>query len=192
MLIPGVHNMESLKVLILSHNVLTAVPAGVGKLDKLNTLQMSYNQLSKLSTDLGHTTGLTQLLIDHNELTEMPVEMGRLTNLTDLALEGNFWTKPPTVIIDQGCDVIVEYLGRLLEARATRLLFMDNMKLPFLPPEMLDMPYLTGLSMADNQVCMPKTQTQTQTHTETRMETQTEMHAKRALTTALRYSNETC
>ncbi|KAJ1481957.1 hypothetical protein T484DRAFT_1805618 [Baffinella frigidus] len=122
--------MASLRVLLLSHNRLTVTPAGIGKLGKLNTVHLSYNQLG----------------------TVLPPEFGALTSLVSLELEGNSFVRPPPIVIDQGCEVLIEYLSRVLEARSSRLLFMDNMKLPFFPPEMMDMPTLTGLSMADNQL----------------------------------------
>lgn len=73
-----IRNMKNLKVLNLSNNNFTGVPAEVGQLDKLEVLDLS-----------------------NNPITGLPYEIGNLQNLKTLNLKGTNYSKQDLEVIKQ-------------------------------------------------------------------------------------------
>lgn len=73
-----IRHLQNLRVLNLSHNHFTGVPAEVGQLSNLEVLDLSDNQL----------TGL-------------PYELGNLSNLKELNLKGNAYAQSDLIIIKE-------------------------------------------------------------------------------------------
>jgi Leucine-rich repeat (LRR) protein len=74
-----VRHLVNLRILDLSNNNFTGVPAEVGQLNKLEVLDLS-----------------------NNSLTGLPYELGNLSNLTILDLRGNDYAKADLEIIKKG------------------------------------------------------------------------------------------
>lgn len=82
-----IKNMKNLKVLNLSNNKFTGVPAEVGQLDKLEVLDLS-----------------------NNPITGLPHEIGNLQNLKTLNLKGTNYSKQDLEIIKQNLPSTTEIL----------------------------------------------------------------------------------
>ncbi len=65
-----IQNLQNLKVLNLSNNKFTGVPAEVGQLKKLEILNLSNNQLTGLPYELGNLSNLKLLDLTGNNYSE--------------------------------------------------------------------------------------------------------------------------
>lgn len=82
-----IRNLKNLKVLNVSNNQMTGVPAEIGQLSKLEALDLS-----------------------NNKLTGLPYELGNLKNLKVLKLSGNDYSKQDLEVIKKGlpASVVIE------------------------------------------------------------------------------------
>jgi hypothetical protein len=78
-----------LKVLILSYNQLSSLPAIIGNLCNLIILKIDYNNLKNIPVEIGNLSNLIYLSLNGNGLTSLPPEIGKLSNLTYLYLWNN-------------------------------------------------------------------------------------------------------
>lgn len=62
-----IRNLKGLKILDLSNNEFTGVPAEIGQLTSLEVLDLSNNQLTGLPHELGNLSNLKQLILTGNE-----------------------------------------------------------------------------------------------------------------------------
>jgi len=84
-------NLESLD---LSDNRLTGAPqAEIRHLQKLKILDLSGNDLTGLPAELGQLKNLEVLDVSDNRLTGLPLELGNLTQLRVLDITGNQYSK---------------------------------------------------------------------------------------------------
>lgn len=65
-----VGQLKNLKVLDVSHNAMTGVPAEIGQLQKLEILDLSYNQLTGLPNELGNLKNLKTLDLRGNTVSQ--------------------------------------------------------------------------------------------------------------------------
>ncbi len=80
---------DQVKILVLSHNRLRAVPESLGNLTSLRSLVLSHNRLRAVPESLGNLHSLLNLSLDNNQLRFLPESLGNLTSLTNLILRGN-------------------------------------------------------------------------------------------------------
>lgn len=94
----------------LSSNVLTgSLQAEIRHLQKLKVLDLSDNQMTGVPAEIGQLSNLEELDLSNNQLTGLPYELGNLSNLVLLDLRGNNYAEadlarikaslPSTVVI---------------------------------------------------------------------------------------------
>ena len=148
---------DTLEVLNLSGNALSALPDDLPRLHKLQVLFCSDNQFTEVPAVLGRCAGLQMvgfkanqlrtlpgaalpprlrwLILTDNQLEELPAEIGNCTQLQKLMLAGNRLTALPATLAN--CHNL-----ELLRIAANRL--------AALPPGLLALPRLAWLAYAGN------------------------------------------
>jgi Leucine-rich repeat (LRR) protein len=90
----SVFNRTDIAELNLSHNVLTdALQSQVGQLKNLKILNLSYNKFTGVPAEVGQLKNLEVLNLSNNELTGLPNELGNLSNLKLLDISGNNYSE---------------------------------------------------------------------------------------------------
>lgn len=85
-----VFNRRTLVELNLSHNLLDgALQAEVRHLQNLKVLNLSNNRFTGIPAEIGQLGQLEVLDVSHNNITGLPLELGNLKNLKVLNLSGN-------------------------------------------------------------------------------------------------------
>lgn len=156
---------DTLEILDLSGNDLTALPTDFGKLHKLRILFCSNNPFNVLPEVLGDcpllemvgfkankietiperalNTNLRWLILTDNNITELPASIGLCTRMEKLMLAGNKLSKLPDEL--QCCQNLA-------------LLRISANKLESLPPWLQFMPKLFWLAFSGNPFCtLPET-----------------------------------
>jgi len=151
---------ETLEILDLSGNALSALPDDLPRLHKLRILFCSDNRFTELPAVIGQCARLDMvgfkanwirtvsaealaahlrwLILTDNRITELPPEIGRCTRLQKLMLAGNqLQSLPPEMARCTGLE--------LLRIAANRL--------PDLPDLLLSLPKLSWLAFAGNPFC---------------------------------------
>jgi|GEM_PF-5645789 len=85
----GIKFPESLSILRLNDNKLTAEPNGIWDLPNLSTLYLDNNKLHALSPRVGALTKLFSLGLSGNHLIALPNELGNLSDLEELHVANN-------------------------------------------------------------------------------------------------------
>jgi hypothetical protein len=151
---------DSLEILDLSGNALSALPDDLPRLHKLRILFCSDNQFTQLPAVLGqcpqlamvgfkanqirHVPGqalprmLRWLILTDNQIAELPAEIGQCTQLQKLMLAGNQIRALP---------------AELASCRKLELLRMAANQLTEFPAVLLDLPRLSWLAYAGNPFC---------------------------------------
>jgi Leucine-rich repeat (LRR) protein len=70
---PGICQLVSLQVLLLSDNRLARLPSDLGNLSELAELDVAANQLTMLPPSIGKLARLRHLNVRRNHLTQLPV-----------------------------------------------------------------------------------------------------------------------
>lgn len=151
---------DSLEILDLSGNALTALPDDLPRLHKLRVIFCSNNPFTELPAVLGQCPQLDMvgfkscriesvpaealpaklrwLILTDNAVAELPPEIGRCTRLQKLMLAGNRLTALP---------------GELAECRNLELLRIAANRLTQLPDWLFALPRLSWLAYAGNPFC---------------------------------------
>lgn len=94
---------NSIEILDLSHNALTgALQAEVRHLTKLRMLDLSDNNFTGVPAEVGQLSKLEVLDLSNNQLTGLPYELGNLSNLKTLDLSGNQYAEADLEVIKGG------------------------------------------------------------------------------------------
>lgn len=89
-----VFDKTDIETLDLSNNKLTgSLQAEIRHLQNLKVLDVSYNQFTGVPAEIGQLTLLEVLDLSHNRITGLPLELGNLINLRVLNLKGNEYSK---------------------------------------------------------------------------------------------------
>ena len=153
---------DTLEVLNLTGNALSALPDDLGRLHKLRVLFCSNNQFTEVPAVLGQcpqlrmvgfkanqirtlpaaalTPALRWLILTDNQLEALPAEIGNCTQLQKLMLAGNRLTELPETLAN--CTKL-------------ELLRIAANELTQLPAWLLTMPRLAWLAYAGNPFCAP-------------------------------------
>lgn len=98
-------NLEGLDV---SHNNLEgSIQAEVRHLSKLKVLDLSHNKLSGVPAEIGQLKDLEVLDLSYNLITGLPNELANLSNLKLLDLSGNAYSKADLEVIKKGLSSTV-------------------------------------------------------------------------------------
>ena len=97
-----VFNQIKLQELDLSNNKLDgSLQAEIRHLQNLKVLDLSNNQFTGVPAEIGQLKNLEVLNLSNNELTGLPYELGNLTNLKVLNLTGNNYSEADLGVIQQ-------------------------------------------------------------------------------------------
>lgn len=107
-----VFEQRKLTHLNLSNNSLTgALQAEVRNLSNLKVLDLSNNQFTGVPAEVGQLSNLEELNLSNNQLTGLPHELGNLNNLNTLDLRGNNPSKFDLEIIRSsltGTEILID------------------------------------------------------------------------------------
>jgi Leucine-rich repeat (LRR) protein len=102
-----VFSRTDIEVLDLSNNLLTgALQAEVRNLSHLKVLDLSDNQFTGVPAEVGQLQNLEVLDLSNNKLTGLPYELGNLSKLKTLNLSGNAYAEADLVIIKKSLPSI--------------------------------------------------------------------------------------
>lgn len=103
-----IFDKTNLQELNLSNNKLEgALQAEVRHLQNLKVLNLSNNTFTGLPAEIGQLKNLEVLDLSNNQLTGLPYELGNLSSLKVLNLKGNVYSEADLNIIKQGLPSIV-------------------------------------------------------------------------------------
>jgi internalin A len=97
----AIHGRESVKVLNVSSNRLTALPSWISEMTALEVLDASENQLLSIPPELAMLPKLRLLLLRNNHLRGLPLELDSL-KLEKLDLVGNDELEIPNSLLEEG------------------------------------------------------------------------------------------
>lgn len=84
-----VFNYPQIKILLLTSNNLSTLPANIDSLPNIFYLDLQTNQLSSIPKQIGNLSNLKVLYVGSNKLSDLPSEIGNLSNLSFLDLSYN-------------------------------------------------------------------------------------------------------
>ena len=131
--------LHQLRVLFCSDNQFTEVPTGLGQCPKLCMVGFKANQIRTLPA-AALPLALRWLILTDNQLEALPPEIGNCTQLQKLMLAGNRLTELPATLAN--CTKL-------------ELLRLAANELTQLPAWLLNMPRLSWLAYAGNPFCAP-------------------------------------
>jgi Leucine-rich repeat (LRR) protein len=106
-----VFGRTNLHTLDLSYNKLTgSLQAEVRKLSALRVLDMSHNAFTGVPAEVGQLAQLEMLDLSYNKLTGLPYELGNLKNLKTLDLRGNAYAPADLEMIKKGLPASTQVL----------------------------------------------------------------------------------
>ncbi|KAK6131658.1 hypothetical protein DH2020_034672 [Rehmannia glutinosa] len=105
-------HLTNLRVLDARLNCLQSLPSDLENLINLEILNISQNfqYLATLPYSIGLLISLVELDVSYNKITALPESIGCLKKLQKLSVEGNPLVSPPMEVIEQGVDMVKEYL----------------------------------------------------------------------------------
>ena len=128
---------KTVRVLNLSSNKLTTLPAEIGNLTSLQQLILRSNELTTLPAEIGNLTSLEKLYLSSNKLTTLPAEIVNLTSLRVLSLYNNELTTLPAEIVN---------------LTSLRVLDLSDNELTTLPAEIGNLTSLQQLILSNNKL----------------------------------------
>ncbi|GFR44942.1 hypothetical protein Agub_g6030, partial [Astrephomene gubernaculifera] len=159
-------SVETLKFLDLSFNRLRCLPSGLSRLTALNALNVSFNPLDAFPPVVTAIPGLLELNLDYTGITTVPEGLGELRRLEGLQLEGCSLPQPHATLYEANPLLLVQIHNTALTSldlsglgleqipqlsRLVGLTALDLSRNAFTrpPPELLRLPGLQQLSLAD-------------------------------------------
>lgn len=131
------HRLGKLKVLFASDNLFTELPACLGRCEQLRIVGLKANRIEHVPAQ-ALPPRLGWLILTDNRIASLPDELGRRPELQKLMLAGNRLTALPASLAD--CHKL-----ELIRISANRL--------DVLPQWLLNLPALAWLAYADNPLC---------------------------------------
>jgi len=126
---------KKLRILFCSSNQFTELPAVLGRCTSLSMIGFKANQISHIPEHAIPTQNLRWFIVTDNALTEIPKSLGECKNLQKLMLAGNQLSALPTT---------------LANCHALELLRISANQFHTLPTWLFDLPKLTWLAYAGN------------------------------------------
>ena len=155
-----VFELNHLKVLNLSHNLLSKLPDLFDNLNELQSLYLSGNKLSKLPNSFTSLSNLTSLDLSENKLFNLPDFIGNLVNLSTLDLRGNKLSSLPNSFANLSklttlylsYNKLSDLPNSLFELSNLTALYLSHNKIYNLPNYFDELSNLTTLYLRDNQI----------------------------------------
>ena len=150
----------ALKVVSLSYNRLTALPAYFGTFIHLQELRLDSNALTWLPDELGALSRLKRLFIGRNRLESVPKTIGSLTGLTKLELSQNNLKCLPAEFnglsalkkLNLHVNMLTDFKVEPGSFKSLIVLSLGGNKLSNLPTELCGLTALKRLYLNDNQL----------------------------------------
>lgn len=128
------HRFKKLKVIFASNNPFTELPASLGQCENLEMIGFKANAISQVPA-AALPPKLRWLILTDNQITELPLAIGKLPYLQKLMLAGNQLTHLPSTIAN--CQNL-------------QLLRISANQFDHLPDAILNLPKLSWLAFAGN------------------------------------------
>lgn len=158
--------LRHLRVLVMSENEITELPAAIADLSTLERLDLSGNRLAKLPAEFASLRLLRHLNLSRNALHRLPAGLGALSRLEELCLHRNRLERLPEEVAglvalqelylqDNALRGLPSSLGSLLELK--RLSVSGNV-ISELPKALGHATSLVALGLGKNRLrCLPET-----------------------------------
>lgn len=135
--------LTSLTVLKLDKNELTAIPASIGRnLPELRVLDVSFNKISRIPASVCCLSVLEELALLGNPVSVFPFGMAAMTALRHLRVDVTKMTdelcSPPAHLFSRGTQVVMEFMQRFNDAKVSGLLDLVGYGLQHVPIEALE------------------------------------------------------
>jgi len=153
---------EKINNLVVTNNLLSAVPDIVSNLTNLTRLDFSNNSIKLVCDAITSLRSLTHLYLRNNLITEndLPKDMIGMRSLHTLNLSGNRLTCLPPQLLDisslrnlfLGANHIKEVTRNVNRLRRLKLLYLGGNELTSLPTEIGELPYIQILLLSDNKL----------------------------------------
>jgi hypothetical protein len=131
----AITNLRYLEYLDMSENQLVELPSQICLLRKLERLSFKNNQLQTLPEDIGNLANLSTLDISDNQLKELPLSFRNLRNLKrtpqnpePFRCDEDKMKFPPSDIIKQGIDAILDFLHKESEKKQKYQIYLVEPK----------------------------------------------------------------
>ncbi len=139
-----IKRLKNLRVLRLSHNLISELPDWIGELTKLESLNLSTNNLEEIPESIGALKSLKKLIIYANQLKIIPPSMSDLTSLEELDLHrnqiealpdsiGNLGVLKKLLLSDNNLKSLPESMAKLT---SLELLFLNKNEINAIPPKL--------------------------------------------------------
>jgi Leucine-rich repeat (LRR) protein len=159
---PSAAELRSLKMLLLSQNMLKELPAVFGeRLTRLAKLTVDSNQLAQLPPDFGRLSSLAEAHLEHNQLTALPESFGQLGALVALHLQHNQLSTLPASFgprlnalseLHLQCNKLTALPAGFGDLAALVHLALDHNRLKGLPESFVRLRRLDSCSIAYNRL----------------------------------------
>ena len=155
-----VFELTHLKVLNLSHNLLSKLPDYFDNFPNLEVLYLSSNRLSKLPPSFTSLSNLTTLDLSENKLYNLPDFIGTLVNLRTLDLRGNKLSGLPSYFANLSrlttlylsYNQLSDLPNSLFKLSNLNALYLSHNQIYNLPNYFGELSNLTTLYLRDNQI----------------------------------------
>lgn len=157
-----VGQLTSLRILIVSDNLITTLPSEIGQLTSLEELDLLRNDIASLPESIGNLSNLVSLNATSNSLTSIPEEIGQLSNLTTLNLGGNQISSLPSVLFQMtglltlslNMNQLISIPKEIGHLTNLRVLILNENPLSALPPEIGFLTDLEGLHLSETNISL--------------------------------------
>jgi Leucine-rich repeat (LRR) protein len=161
---PEVLALASLRTLIIFHNQIASLPAGISALSKLALLNAFSNELLALPPAISALGALTKLDVSRNHLAALPPQIGGLLSLLEILLLQNRLRELPAAIcslsalrkLDCSSNCLERLPGGIGALTALACLNVSQNRLEDLPPSITRLQGLERLALGRNEVRDPR------------------------------------
>lgn len=122
----GIGLMTSLKQLYCDNNQIETISIEISKLTDLRKLYLQNNKLKHLPPEISQLISLTRLNLAHNNLKTLPPEMYQLTQLKSLIINDNPLISPPPFMVHKSTGPILHFLKQQYQSLHKQNAFRYN------------------------------------------------------------------
>jgi hypothetical protein len=144
--------LENIRSLILSGNVLSELPPFMYEWSSLVILDISYNAISCLPSTIENWTSLERLDVSHNRLVSLPTSLVKLRSLRELFVDNNEITEVPVELCGCRSLEILSARKNLLGTIPLDLCLCENLHTVSLSGNPLESPFAEYVAMGSSAV----------------------------------------
>ena len=154
----ALQNPNEVRVLNLSKQRITEIPASIAKLKNLQFLELQDNNIEYIAKEIGSLPLLQELYLGKNRLTTLPPEMGNLKNLRVLDLSNNRLREIPQEVsylgkleeIDLRQNQLLAISQKIKSNYSLKILRLSNNRLTKIPEELTRLDSLKFVDLSGN------------------------------------------